>query len=90
MWLYADPVETLERTATDAEDKSHEAEAVEGIDPSIGANEVLEHARRLSLRALTHANQVGYCQYTDPITRPESLPVAVPSVPSRHPDISSV
>jgi hypothetical protein len=55
MWLYTDPVKSLQRTPTDAEHKAYKAATVKRVDPSIGANEVSKHSSGLGLRRRRHA-----------------------------------
>ena len=84
MRLDTDDVKALQRPATDSDDRLDEAEAVKGIDTSVSANEVSEHACRLSPRALRHARKIGYCQHAHAVALPESLAGAVLSTSSRH------
>jgi hypothetical protein len=90
MWLYADPVKTLQRTPPDPEHEAHKAQAVERFNPPVGANEVLKHPCGLGPRALRHTRQIGYREHTYAIARTESLSVTISSIPSRHSDISCV
>ena len=83
MWFYTDPVKSFQRTSADAEHETHEAEAVEGFDSPVGANEVFKHSCGLGPRALRHTRQIGHREHTHAIAGTESLSIAISSIPSR-------
>jgi hypothetical protein len=78
MWLDADPVKTLQRPPPNANQEAYKTAAVEGVDSSVSADEVLEYARCLSPRALRHVRQLGYADYAYAVAGAQSNAPAIP------------